>query len=66
MAILLVLTTRITGVHWHLCPDGIGQPQSVHWSEPGLSDERAHSKASLRDADQCIGVDAIANLPRRG
>jgi len=58
---LLVLGTRVSGVHWHLCPDGLEQHETLHWAEPGLADELEHAQASLRDCDLCIAVDAIAD-----
>lgn len=63
---LLVLSARVAGVHWHLCPDGLEERQSLHWSEPGLADELAHARASLRDSDICIAAEALASpsLPR--
>lgn len=64
---LLALGMRVSGVHWHLCADGLEKPLSLHWSEPGLSDELEHAKAALHDGDQCIGAEAIATAaPQRG
>jgi hypothetical protein len=58
---LLVLGTRTGGAHWHVCLDGLERPQSVHWAEPGLTDEHAHANASLEDRDLCITADAVAS-----
>ena len=57
---LFVLSARVSGVHWHLCPDGLEQHETLHWAEPGLTDELEHAQAALRDCDLCIAVDAIA------